>query len=210
MSKIEKSQIVELKSLFNDHLLNAFKDAASTSVTIMALDSFLTEYTFGGSFWDGYSQRIVELGKKGGPLENCVTFGNNDLQIKSGQLSLRCHRIEPESGVPKGGLSTKKSALTKSPYNSILLPSDQVKELFLERGNLIIGLIIDTTVGLSSVDLKWIYPNYDKTKSKLSSLQVENLYTNTGLPDVVEEPKSTSSSDGVLEKIEIGVKIQNE
>ncbi|WP_027178214.1 hypothetical protein [Maridesulfovibrio bastinii] len=210
MSKIKKSQLTELQSLFDDHLLKAFKDAASTSVTIMNLDRFLTEYTFGGSFWDGYSQRIIELGKKGGPLENCVTFGNNDLQIKSGELSLRCHRIEPESGVPKGGLSTKKSALAKSPYNPILLPSDQVRSLFLERGNLIIGLTIDTTMGLSSVDLKWIHPTYDKTKSKLSSLQVKNLYTNTELPDVVEEPKLTSSSDRVLEKIEIDVEIQNE
>lgn len=210
MKKIENYQIDELASLFDNHLLAEFQAAANTSINVMDLDDNLTEYSFGGTFWDGYSQRIVKLGEKGGPLENCVTFNNNDLKIKTENLSFRCHRVEQESGIPKGGWSTKKSVLAKPATNTLLLPDEEIQQLFYDKGDIIIGLTINTLNGLVSADLNWIFHNYDKKRPPLSCLPVRNLYTNSELPEIEEKPKSAATRDNVLEKIEIGVKIQNE
>jgi hypothetical protein len=210
MKKIEDHQIDELASLFDNHLLAEFKAAANTSINVMDLDDSLTEYSFGGTFWDGYSHRIIKLGEKGGPLENRVTFHSSDLIIKTDNLNFRCHRVEQNSGLPKGGWSTKKSVLAKPTTDTLLLPNDEIQQLFYDKGNIIIGLTIDTINGLISADINWIYHNYDKKRHPLSCIRVRNLYTNSELPEIEEKPKSTTTNSSVLEKIEIDVKIQNE
>ncbi|WP_421900653.1 hypothetical protein [Maridesulfovibrio sp.] len=213
MTDSHSAKIDGLAIFVKTHLLDSFRDAANDSCGVVDINRrHLKNYSFGATFWEGSSSRIVDLGKKGGPLEGCVTFNNNDLQIQYEDLQFRCHRVNPHTGVPNGGNASKQAALMKGSSSLVFLPG--MEEAFVDKGEIIIGLDADLDEGLIGAQLGLLVPTYDRNKTKITFKLLKTLYTSSSLadlPKVEEQPSSKGQQNRPrLEKIGLGVKIQNE
>ncbi len=213
MADSHSVKIDGLADFIKIHLIDSFRDAANDSCGVVGINRrHLKNYSFGATFWEGSSSRIIDLGSKGGPLDGCVTFYHNDLQIQYEDLKFRCHRVNPLTGVPNGGNASKQAALTKGNSSPVFLPG--MEGVFADKGEIIIGLDADLDEGLIGAQLGLLVPTYDKNKPKITFKLLKTLYTSSSLSDLpkVEEQPSLKGKPNRprLEKIGLGVKIQNE
>lgn len=167
-----------IADFFEANLLSLYHEAADDACNVFNISPFLSNLTGGVAFWDSSFGRVKQLRDAEEKFKNSILCENNSVLFKLDQCEFRCHRVNPQTGIPQGGGSLKKA-----------LQADQhlLMKKFEElppRGRLLIGFHVDFERGLTFAELSEVHLNIARkgyTKTSLKSLFGKQ-------PDIVKYP----------------------
>lgn len=192
---LTSQKLDELESIFKEHFLDIFIDAADAICEAIKVDSYFGESTLSMGFWENYINRFKEVKFSDSDIAECINLKSNDLVLHIAQCSVRCHRVNSDSGTPNAANAAKRAALKIAkihedwPYLAGL-----EAEVLQREGNIIFGFFLDREEGLQSVIIGELEaPSKDSSIGQVKCTPLREIYRKQApkfddLPDFPDFP----------------------